>query len=326
MNSNLSIASRSFVFGPVPSRRLGRSLGIDLLPCKMCSFDCIYCECGPTEHLTVKRFSEPSPNEVLSSLKAFVEAFQLVFDVITFSGSGEPTLYEPIGDLIDLIKRDFPSRPVAVLTNGSLFMDPSVRASLLRADIVSPSLDAPDEALFRKINRPHPSLTWEGLVEGLIAFRKEYRGIYRLEVLLIKNINDSHEHLERIANVASRINPDVVDLTTIARPGTVSSLQGLSREEVEKCAEFFKDVPCSIVGGYLKKDVAQERKISPQMLETQIVNLLARRPCSLDDLADSLGVPSRDASQILSRLTAERKVLAQEVNGKIFYSLASSLP
>lgn len=326
MNSYSPEISRSFIFGPVPSRRLGRSLGIDLFPCKMCSFDCIYCECGPTEHLTVKRFSKPSPDEVISSLKAFIETFQPSFDVITFSGSGEPTLYEPIGDLIDLIKHDFPSCPVAVLTNGSLLMDPSVRSSIFRADIVSPSLDAPDEALFRKINRPHPSLTWERLVEGLVALRKEYRGMYRLEVLIIKNINDSHEHLKRIADVASRINPDVVDLTTIARPGTVSSLQGLSPEELEECAEFFKDVPCSIVGGYLKKGIAQERKISPEMLETQIANLLARRPCSLDDLADSLGVPAEEASQILSRLTKQRKVIAQEVNGKIFYSLSSSLP
>lgn len=316
---------RSLIFGPVPSRRLGRSLGIDLFPCKMCTFDCIYCECGHTERLTIEQFSEPSPEDVLIELKQFMDAFPTGFDIITFSGSGEPTLYEPIEDLIDLLKKNFPSYPVAILTNGSLLMNPQIRKSILKADIISPSLDAPDEILFRKINRPHPSLTWDDLIEGLIGLRKEYHGKYRLEVLLLKGINDSPQHLKALADLAQRINPDVVDLTTLARPGTISGLRTLSKQELRRCAEFFSSMPCSVVGEYLKKGHVGDLTMPDDVLDAQLVELLRRRPCSPDDLADIFGVSVGRISEALGRIGKHQVVHIQEINGKLFYSLSSPL-
>lgn len=317
---------KGFIFGPVPSRRLGRSLGIDLLPRKMCSFDCIYCECGPTECLTLERSSEPSPDLVMSQLKDFISAFPVQFDVITFSGTGEPTLYQPIGDLIEMIKKSYPSCPVAVLTNGSLLKDPSVRKSLLKAEIVSPSLDAPDEILFRKINRPHPDLTFDELVEGLKSFRKEYKGNYRLEVLLLKGINDDHDSLVNLAEIARQIKPDVVDLTTLARPGTVSELRGLSAGELQECAKLFHGIPCAVVGDYSKKESLFKKSLrSGKILESRIIGLLSRRPCSLDDLADSLGVPLEDARTSIERIEKDYNLRSREIGGKIYYFLASSL-
>lgn len=322
-----SFYEQSFIFGPVPSRRLGRSLGIDVFRCKMCSFDCIYCECGPTECLSIERFSDPSPEIVVSQLKDFISAFPSRFDVITFSGKGEPTLYEPIGDLIEILKKTFPSYPVAVLTNGSLFKDSSVRKALSKADIVSPSLDAPDEALFRKINRPHPSLSWYELVEGLIAFRKEYRGSYRLEVLLLKGINDASDHLLALSDVSRRIEPDIVELTTLSRPGTFRGIQGLSREDLEKCATFFGDVPRYVVGDYVKKNSGYTLKpvSSEEILDERIMKLLSRRPCSLDDLADSLGVFLEEVVASVERLRARYRLKSEEINGKLYYFLSPSL-
>lgn len=315
---------KGFIFGPVPSRRLGRSLGIDLLPCKMCPFDCIYCECGPTEYLTLERFSEPSPDIIMSQLKDFVSAFPVNFDVITFSGTGEPTLYQPIGDLIEMIKKSYPSYPVAVLTNGSLLKDPLVRGSLLKADIVSPSLDASNEILFRKINRPHPDLSFDELLEGLKSFREEYEGNYRLEVLLLKGINDDHDNLVGLSEIVREIKPDVVDLTTLARPGTVSELRGLSTGELQKCAKFFYGILCSVVGDYSKKESACKKTLSEKILDNRIVELLSRRPCALEDLADSLGILLEDAKASVERIGKNYRLKLREVGGKIYYFLGSS--
>ncbi|MGC8719867.1 MAG: radical SAM protein [Thermodesulforhabdaceae bacterium] len=324
-SSNTNFARKSFIFGPVPSRRLGRSLGIDLLPCKMCSFDCVYCECGPTEHLTIEQFSEPSPDVVVSELKKFLQTYPSDFDVITFSGSGEPTLYEPIGDLIDLLKKNFPSHPIAILTNGSLLTNHNVRKSILKADIISPSLDAPDETLFFKINRPHPSLTWDGLIEGLVALRKEYHGNYRLEILLLKGINDSHEHLKALADLARIINPDVVDLTTLTRPGTISALQGLSEKDLLECANFFHNIPCSVVGNYVKKGRELPATIPDDVIDARIIELLIRRPCSLEDLADSLGVSLKTAKSALERIKKNYIINVHRIESKLLYSLSSPL-
>ncbi|MCX7822447.1 MAG: radical SAM protein [Syntrophobacterales bacterium] len=316
----------SLIFGPVPSRRLGRSLGIDLFPYKMCSFDCIYCECGPTKCLTVDQFSEPSPEIVLSRFKEFISVFPSSFDVITFSGRGEPTLYRPIGDLIEMLKKDFPSYPVAVLTNGSLLINPSVRKSILKADIVSPSLDAPEESLFKEINRPHPSIEWRNVLEGLIAFRKEYKGNYRLEVLLLKGINDTPYHLLRFSELARRIEPDIIDLTTLARPGTLSSLRELSVDELEGCVDFFPHIPCYVVGDYVKRGSGLLGKApSERVLEDRIIRLLARRPCSLEDLADSLGIYIDDAYAAIEHIKNHYPLRSREIGGKVYYFLVSSL-
>jgi len=190
-------------YGPVPSRRLGRSLGLDLVPLKTCSYDCIYCQLGRTTFKTVERRHWLRWEVVLEEVKRSLDARP---DYITFSGSGEPTLHAGLGDLIDRIK-SITSISVAVLTNGSLLWRPDVRRDLLMADLVIPSLDAGDDICFQCINRPHESLAFEQVVEGLVAFREEFSGQYWLEVLAVAPWTSGLAQMEKIATLARRIRP-----------------------------------------------------------------------------------------------------------------------
>jgi wyosine [tRNA(Phe)-imidazoG37] synthetase (radical SAM superfamily) len=183
-----------YIFGPVPSRRLGMSLGVDLVPHKVCSLDCVYCECGPTTKLTIDR-KEYIPFEKVRRELEHYFAINPEPDYITFSGSGEPALNSRIGDVLHFIKENKPDVPVAVLTNGTLFSDKQVRDELLDADVVLPSLDAASELSFCKINRPHHELNVGDYLKGLYDFRNEYKGKIWLEVLIIPGYNDSKENL-----------------------------------------------------------------------------------------------------------------------------------
>ncbi|MCK4625431.1 MAG: radical SAM protein, partial [Phycisphaerae bacterium] len=171
----------SYIFGPVPSRRLGRSLGVDLVPFKTCSYDCIYCQLGRTTNKTIQRKEWVPLDDVVAELKTNLSSQP---DYITLSGSGEPTLYSRTGELIDRIKA-VTDVPVAVLTNGSLLWNQEVCAQLMNADLIVPSLDAGDEMMFRAVNRPHEDISFEKMLKGLIEFRREYQGQYWLEVMFL---------------------------------------------------------------------------------------------------------------------------------------------
>ncbi len=214
------------IFGPVPSRRLGRSLGIDVIPPKTCSYDCIYCESGPTTHLTIKRQAFFDPDRVIEDLLAYFRDFPESADVLTFSSAGEPTLYEPLGFLIREIKRHFQSLPLVVLTNGSLLRDPAVREALLAADRVVPSLDAVTQDVFQRLNRPHPGLDLATILEGLKAFRQDYRGQFHVEVMLVAGFNDHPDELIKLRPIIDSLRPDQVELNTVVRPPADPCLQG----------------------------------------------------------------------------------------------------
>ena len=175
----------NYIFGPVPSRRLGRSLGVDLVPFKTCTYDCIYCQLGRTTNKTIQRKEWVPLDDVVTELETKLSSQP---DYITLSGSGEPTLYSRTGELIDRIKA-VTNVPVAVLTNGSLLWNQEVRARLMNADLVVPSLDAGDEAMFRAVNRPHEDISFERMLQGLIDFRHEFQGKYWLEVFLLAGHN-----------------------------------------------------------------------------------------------------------------------------------------
>jgi len=180
---------RKYIFGPVPSRRLGRSLGVDLVPYKTCTFDCIYCDLGRTTRKTTSRQSYVPPEEIQGELEFSLSVLEKKPDYITLSGSGEPTLNTNIGEIIQRIK-EITSIPIAILTNSSLFSLDEVRSDLSEADLVLPSLDAITPALFEYINRPALSLKIEEIISGLIQFRKQYRGQIWLEVLFCRGVND----------------------------------------------------------------------------------------------------------------------------------------
>ena len=222
-----------YLFGPVPSRRLGISLGIDLVPMKTCTLNCIYCECGKTTHLTLAR-REYVPSEEVKTEFLHYLANHPKPDYITFSGSGEPTLNSGIGETSGLFGRTRPTYPVAVLTNGTLLFDPKVRDDLKAAAVVMPSLDAATEKVFRKINRPHPRLAVDRMVDGLIRFREEFSGRLWLEIFIVPGLNDSKEELTALKLAIEKISPDQIQLNTLDRPGTVPDIRPASPEELER--------------------------------------------------------------------------------------------
>jgi len=207
-----------YVFGPVPSRRLGQSLGIDTIPLKTCNWNCVYCQLGRTRPLTNERKDYFPPEEIAAEVREALKAHQPgEIDWMTFVGSGEPLLHAGTGWLIRQVK-GMTELPVAVITNGSLLYLPEVRQELAAADAVLPSLDAGTAELYRHINRPHPEITFERLVEGLIAFREEYRGKLWLEVMLVRGLNDAPQALWDIVKVLHRIRPDAVHINLPTRP------------------------------------------------------------------------------------------------------------
>ena len=199
---------KEYLYGPVPSRRLGRSLGVDIVPFKFCSLDCVYCQLGPTTEKTLLRSDFVPLEDVLTELKNKL-ADGLQADFITIGGSGEPTLNSRLGDIIDGIKK-ITDIPVAILTNGTLLDKQDVRADCAKADVVLPSLDAGDEQTFQKINRPHSELNVERLISGLCEFRKEYAGQIWLELFFIEGFNTDIEQIAKIKDAVSRIRPDKV--------------------------------------------------------------------------------------------------------------------
>ena len=302
------------IFGPVPSRRFGRSLGIDVIPAKTCSFDCIYCESGPTTCFSVTPQNFVDCADVLEELRAFTRHNPKGADVFTFSSAGEPTLYEPLGELIAAIKKDYPETPLIVLTNGSLLWKPEVRRNLLKADRVVPSLDAVTAAVFRKISRPHPSLEPGQIIEGIRAFRKEYKGQLHIEALLVQGVNDSREELSAMAGAIESIMPDKVELNTVVRPPAHAGTKGLSDERMARAALFFSSLNVEIIGAF----ESREQNSSEEDLGRRIIETVARRPCTTVELAASLGVSHELVQREARKLEQQGKLTRQTFGGKSF--------
>jgi wyosine [tRNA(Phe)-imidazoG37] synthetase (radical SAM superfamily) len=207
-----------YVYGPIPSRRLGQSLGIDPIPLKTCNWNCVYCQLGRSVPLIHERRDYVPPAAVLSEVRAALAAHPPgAIDWVSFVGSGEPTLHASIGQMIREVKA-ITAIPVAVITNGSLLYRPEVCADLLAADAVLPTLVAGTASLYRAIVRPWPDLTFDRLVEGMIAFRGVYTGKLWVEVMLINGLNDSETALHDLAAVLRRVAPDAIHLTLPDRP------------------------------------------------------------------------------------------------------------
>ncbi len=308
-----SRSSRSFVYGPVPSRRLGFSLGVDVLPLKTCTLDCLYCQLGPTERRTCRRQSYFPPAEVLGQIRRALRSGERI-DYITFSGSGEPTLNKDLGDLIRSVKA-MTSVPVAVLTNGTLLYRKSVRQDLLAADLVVPSLDAATAAMFRSVNRPHPLLTAERILEGLRKFREEYKGRLWLEIMFVKGVNDSADHLLALKKAVDVIHPDLVHINTVVRPPAYRKARALSAQELDKIRAGFGD-RAEVVASFGKK--GQRKGLSG--LEKSVATMVRRRPVTADDISAALGRHRDEVLKALSRLVEAGKVRPVGHGRKTFYT------
>lgn len=302
------------VFGPVPSRRFGRSLGVDVIPRKLCTLDCVYCEVGRTDKRGLARREHIPTDMILNDLREALVAHPDV-DCVTFSGSGEPTLHSGIGDLLRATRR-LTSVPLVVLTNGTLLWKPDVRDDLMAADIVCPSLDAVSEDVFRRIDRPHPRLTAVQVIEGLVEFRRQFSGKVWLEVLFVQGMNDDDEEVWLLRQAIDRIAPDKVQINTVVRPPAEPWARPVSHERLEQIRSMLGP-RAEIISP------ARERSCAPATLpsDQEIVNVVARRPMSAVDVASGLGVDAGPITSALDALVTSGRLRVVEFEGQKFYAV-----
>ncbi|MBN1124572.1 MAG: radical SAM protein [Sedimentisphaerales bacterium] len=304
--------SSKHLFGPVPSRRLGLSLGVDIVPLKTCTQNCIYCQLGMHGVQRLERGVFVPIEKVLDELRDRIEA-GLNADYITLSGSGEPTLHSELGRLIDGI-HELTQIPVAVLTNGTLLFDPAVRADCGRADVVLPSLDAGDRETFQTINRPHPDLDFDRFVEGLCLFRREYAGPIWLEVFLVEGINTSSEQIAKMKGLIEKISPDKVHLNTAVRPTVERDVTQISPEHMARLAEQFGP-NAEVIADFSKHAVGIENTVA---MDT-IFEMLQRRPCTMLQIASSLGLEVQETLASLKTLQAQKRIEAEHRQGQVYF-------
>ncbi|MEN8155086.1 MAG: radical SAM protein [Acidobacteriota bacterium] len=303
------------LFGPVPSRRLGISLGVDIIPFKTCSLDCIYCECGRTTNHTIKRQRFFSPDIIKDEMEEFLKD-NVHLDYITFSGSGEPTLNCDIGALIKDIKKKT-NTPVAVLTNGTLLYDKNVREDLAEADLILPSLDAISENVFKKINRPAEGLDTEKMIRGLSEFRKIYKGDIWLEVFISHGINDSEEELLKLYETIKKIGPERVQLNSLDRPPAYKGAEPVNIKFLEKIKKNWSDLAVEIIK---RTKIREEISSFSKNLENSIINTINRRPLTLEDLMSLTGKSRLELLKYIDVLEKDKKIEPKIVEDKIFYS------
>jgi len=305
-----------YLYGPVPSRRLGRSLGIDLVPHKICTYDCIYCQIGKTTDKTLVRKEYVPVKEILEEVRRFLKEETSSIDHLSLSGSGEPTLHSQIRSVIEGIKT-ITSIPVAVITNGSLLYEEEVRQDLLHADIVLPSLDAVSSEVFMRINRPRPGFSIEKVIEGLVEFRKVYKGQIWLEILFCQGVNDSKEELLRMKKAVDRIQPDRIHLNTVVRPPSEKWAAPLSQKEMEEIQVYFGE-KASIITEFDR----HPSSISGRDIKEEILEILKRRPLSLSDLSRGMGIPQNELDEYIKPLAQEGKIQTRIFGGSMYYEIS----
>lgn len=306
-----------YVFGPVASRRLGLSLGVDLVPAKTCTLDCVYCEAGRTSCKTLERRDWVPVENVLSELAEILKENPLL-DSITFSGSGEPTLHSGIGFLIDEIHKRWPSYPVTVLTNGTLFFMGDVRSDLLGADRVIASYDAASFEVFHRLNRPCPGLSPDLMLQGFMEFRKNYAGELWMEVFVVPGANDTEGEMQALAGDIAKIGADRVQLNTLDRPGVEAWVQPADSFILERFSSYLKsaEIPALVQG---KKEGST---MADHVLSERILAMVKRRPYTLQDIVLTQGVASGQAEEVLQALLREKLLVEKAMPRGNFFVLA----
>lgn len=309
-----------YLFGPVNSRRLGLSLGIDLLPAKICNFNCIYCEVGPTTIFTCERKEYTPTREIIAEIDSFlatpIQAKPI--DVFTITASGEPTLHSGLGKIINHLKTRT-TLPVAVLTNGSLLYREDVRQDLEHADIVIPSLDSAREESFRKINRPAQCTKLKEIIDGLCLFAGNFRGELWLEILLSKDINDSPEDLAALRKSLTDIKPAKIQLNTVVRPPLEEFANPLTEAELE---EISRQLPgtVEIIADFRKR----KRENARSAKKTELLEMLQRRPSTETDICEALNLDNNSTARLLKELSESGEIAHSAHMGKIYYQTSQT--
>lgn len=288
-----------FLFGPVRSRRLGRSLGIDLVPLKVCTYDCPYCQVGKTTDKTLVRREYVPVDGVLGEFDDWM-THDGQADCVTLAGNGEPTLHSRFGEVIEAIGRRCAFRRI-LLSNGSLFHDPDVRLAASKADVVKATLGAWDQPSFEQVHQPHASLRFDLFLAGLKAFRREFSGEYWVEVFVVPGLNDTPEQMGRIAEWAEQIRPDRIHLNTAVRPARDGLVRPLSSSRMEALARLFTPV-AEVIGMASAIAPLTVSRITASDLADRILGLIQRHPATAADLAVALGMEKAEVEQSLALL------------------------
>lgn len=304
-----------YLFGPVPSRRLGMSLGVDLVLPKTCSLDCVYCESGRTTVLTTERSEAVSSHDVIEELSICLSSGPKL-DYVTFSGCGEPLLNRGIRDVVRFMKRHYPDYPLALLTNGTLFFREEVRRDVLDIDVIVASLDAVSESVFKQVNRPEKGLDSQKIIQGLIDLRKEFSHDLWLEIFIVPGVNDTAEELKQLSETARKIGADKIQLNSLDRPGTESWVRPLDLAERQKIANYFKGI--DIIGEHTLP-VTEKTSLDMEDIQNQILAMIKRRPCTSEDLQVSLHVSEDVVKTCLEFLSSQGQVKSEKEKRGVFY-------
>lgn len=310
--------NKKHIFGPVLSRRLGLSLGVDLIPFKTCSYNCIYCECGHTTHKTITRQDFFPAEDVMAELREVLDA-QPHLDTITLAGSGEPTLARSLGPVIAFVKREYPEYILSVLTNGSLMTDAGVQEELLPADRVIPTMTSVHQETFERIHRPHPSLKIEAIIEGYIRFRKMYDSALWLEVFVIPGVNTTDTELDGLKGAIERINPDLVQLNTLDRPPAEEWVTAATDAELDRIRDMLGRTGVEIVGRHTPVSCAT--RAMTDAARDLILATLIRRPSTVEDLVQTTGMSGGAVVKILGTLERNGEVFSQRGTRGVFYAI-----
>jgi len=309
-----------YLFGPVNSRRLGLSQGIDLIPSGVCNFNCVYCEVTQEKKLCLERRQYTPTHDIIEELTALFADKRRVraLDVFTITASGEPTLHSGIGEIIAAVK-GAASQPLSVLTNGGTLHLPKVRDALYGADIVIPSLDAARPQAFRRINRPAPGSELGGIISGIRDFTREFKGQVWLEILLVKGINDHPDDLKALREAVAAIAPERVQLNTVARPPKESFATALSRSELQAAAKLL-DYKTEIIASFKSEPKEAARNLD----EEELIALLRRRPGRGKDIAQALRLEEKTVTTHLRELLRQDRVSTTDYQGELYWQVELS--
>jgi len=301
-----------YLFGPVPSRRFGRSLGVDLTPFKTCSLNCVFCQLGRTPQKTILRKAYVPIETVLGEIECWLESGGEA-DYITLSGSGEPTLHSGFGKVLEFLKGTTAIRS-ALLTNGTMLSLPDVSAAASYADVVKVSLSAWNQPSFEWINRPHPELQFDRMVEGLHDFRYRFNGELWMEVFLCSGINTMRQDVAKIVETIKPIRPDRIHLNTVVRPPAEDFAVPIPKIELEKLSHLFN--PCAEVNAEFS---TRHSNIPGINIET-ILSMLQRRPCTIEQIAEVFGMHINEVSKYLGKLMRNEKIWTVHRKKTVYYT------
>jgi len=303
-----------YVYGPVPSRRLGISLGVDPIPPKTCNYSCIYCQLGRTTNFTNTRQNFFPKEDIIKEMEIALKIHGNSMDYLTFVGSGEPTLYKDLKILISVAKK-MTNKPICVITNGALLYDEEVQNSLIEADVIMPALDAGDEKTFIKVNRPHPEIKFSKMTQGQIEFRKKFQGEIWLEIMLLKDINDGPETLKKIKIFLENISPNRIYINVPIRPPAEHWVKKPDKQSMERCKEIMGDIH------NISFPEEGQFFISGSDLETEILSIIERHPMRHNQILKTFSNFSKKSLlKTLNKLEKEGKIAKKKYEDVIFWN------